>query len=1059
MKRLLLICLLWGWLLPEAIAQRQVSGKVTEASTNEGLPGVTVLVEGTTSGVTTDVEGNYRLQVPGADARLVFSFVGYHTQKVDVGNQSTINVVLEEDVKQLEEVVVVGYGTQKKSDLTGSVASVTGEKLRNTVTANIDQALQGRVAGVQVSQNSGAPGAAVSIKIRGTNSLTGSNEPLYVIDGIQVAGEGQRGAGFDWAGGAGGQQNNSVSPLSALSPNDIASIEILKDASATAIYGSRAANGVVIITTKRGQEGAARIGYDAYYAVQSFPEERQIDVMNLPQYARYYNQLSDQLPSLEEREHFLDPSILGPGVDWQEKIFQTAPMQSHQLSVTGGSEKSQYAIMGGFFKQDGIIIGSGFDRFNIRTNLDSEVKDWLKVGTSLSYSNTNEVITLNDGGDGVIAQALSMPPHVSVRNMEGEFAGPEGGESAQVSVNPVALALLRNNTLERQRIMANFYADANLMEGLSFRTEFGFDDRTSLSNSFFPSNWAALRNRESQLQQRRDNSFYWIWKNYFTYNKEFGAHSLTAMVGNEAMRSEYEGSALYKINLATNDIITPNQGDVSTFPTGGWAGANTLASYYGRFNYNYGDRYLVTTTLRADGSSRFGPNNRWGYFPSVAFAWRVANEAFIPDSRILTDLKLRAGYGEVGNQEIPNYAFGAALTNVNTWVGMGYINERLANPELKWETTAQYNLGLDVSLWTGRVNLTVDAYQKFTRDLLLQVSIPNYLGGGQAAGIDAPYANVGSLENRGIEIALNTLNVATGKFTWNTDLNFTLNRNKVTKVDRPYTRGLYWYAGFDEVTRTTAGGPVGLFYGYQTDGIFTTLEEIRNHAVQVPGGLEGTNYVHERDGVYLGDVKFRDISGPEGVPDGIIDSYDRTVIGNPNPDFTFGFNNSLTYGNFDFSVFLSGSYGAEIFNFQRYRTEGMISAFDNQSVSVVNRAQYETNEEGEPVLLNPETDMPRFSQLNVNANNRMSDRWIEDGSFLRIQNISLAYTLPTELTQRFKVDRLRFYVNAQNLYTFTNYTGLDPEIGAFEQDPLRQNIDMGRFPAARVFTFGLNIGL
>ncbi|WP_040665056.1 SusC/RagA family TonB-linked outer membrane protein [Nafulsella turpanensis] len=1057
MKRLLLICLLLAWLLPDAVAQRQVSGKVIEASTGEPLPGVTVLVKGTSIGVTTDLDGSYRLEVPGPEASLVFSFVGYHTQEVVVGNKSTINVTLEEDVQQLEEVVVVGYGTLKKSDLTGSVSSVTGEDLRSTVTANIDQALQGRVAGVQVSQNSGAPGAAVSIKIRGTNSITGSNEPLYVIDGIQVSGDGGRGAGFDWAGGAGGQQENSVSPLSALSPSDIESIEILKDASATAIYGSRAANGVVIITTKRGKEGEARVSYNGYYAVQSFPEERRIDVMTLPQYAEYNNQLAEQFTTINQNERFMDPSLLGPGTDWQDEVFQIAPMQSHQLSITGGSEKSRYAVMGGYFQQDGIIIGSGFDRFNIRTNLDSEVKSWLNVGTSLSYSSTDEVITLNDGGDGVIAQALSMPPQVSVRNMAGDFGGPAENESAQVSVNPVALALLRSNTLERQRIMANFYADAELTDGLSFRTEIGFDDNTGVSNSFVPENWEALRTDVSQLQQRRDNSFYWIWKNYFTYSRDFGVHSLTAMVGNEAMRSEYEGSALYKINLATNDIITPNQGDNSEIATGGWAGANSLASYYGRFNYNYSDRYLATVTLRADGSSRFGPNNRWGYFPSVGLAWRVANEDFMPESNVLTDLKLRVGYGEVGNQEIPNYAFGSALTGINTWAGLGYINARLGNPDLKWETTAQYNVGVDIALWTGRVDLTIDAYQKFTRDLLLQVSLPNYLGGG-AGGIGAPYANVGRLENKGLEIGLHTINVVEEGFSWKTDVNFTLNRNEITEVDRAYTRGLYWYAGFDEVTRTTAGGPVGLFYGYQTDGIFTTLEEIAEHAVQVPGP-EGGNLIHERDGVYIGDVKFKDISGPDGVPDGIIDSYDKTVIGDPNPDFSFGLNNTFTYGAFDFSFFLSGAYGADIFNFQRYRIEGMISAYDNQSVTVVDRARYEENEAGEVVLLNPETDMPRFSQLNVNENNRMSDRWIEDGSFLRIQNVSLAYTLPGEITQRFKVHRLRVYANAQNLYTFTNYTGLDPEIGAFEQDPLRQNIDMGRFPSARVFTFGVNIDL
>ena len=1055
MRKLLLICLLLGWLLPEAIAQRQVTGTVMDASTGETLPGVNVVIKGTRTGAITDLDGNFRLEVPGPDAVLEFRFIGYLPEEVPVGNSSDITVTLKTDVKQLEEVVVVGYGTQKKSDLTGAVSSVSGEQLRNTVSTNIDQALQGRVPGVQVTQNSGAPGGAASIRIRGTNSITGSNEPLYVVDGIQFSGSAGSTSGFDWAGGAGGQ-TRVASPLAQISPSDIVSIEVLKDASATAIYGSRAANGVVIITTKRGKAGDAKISYNGYYAVQQLPKK--LDMMSLPEYAEYQVDVTSQLQGVTVNERFLDPSLLGPGTDWQDEIFRDAGMQSHQLSVTGGNEKTQYALMGGFFTQDGIIIGSGFDRFTTRLNIDSQVKEWIKVGASLSFANTDEKITLNDGGDGVISQALQMPPSVPVRDMDGNIAGPTEG-SAAISANPVGLALLRNNTLVRQNLSANFYGDVRLLESLSFRSEIAFSNGHGLSKAFVPTyTWGVISNPTSQLMQREENNFFWILKNYLTYTEDFGVHNITAMVGTEAQRSEWEGSTVYKINFASNDFPVLSQGQNSDIPTNGWLGASTLASYFGRFNYNYADRYLATLTLRADGSSKFGPNNRWGYFPSAAIKWRVANENFMPESNVLTDLSFRAGYGEVGNQEIPNYAYGSTLNSLNSFFGTAYMNSRIANPNVQWESTAQYNVGMDVSLWKNRVTVIVDAYKKFTKGMLLQVAMPNYLGGG-GGGIGAPFANVGRLENKGIEVSVNTVNIDTEDFGWSTDFNFTMNRNKITELDRAYTRNLYWYAGFDDVTRTFVGNPVGMFWGYEMDGIFTTVEEIRNHAVQVAEdgtvseeNPNGTNYIHERDGIWPGDVKFRDING-----DGVINSDDKTIIGNPNPDFNFGFNNNFTYKNFDLTVYVLGAQGADIFNFSKVRNEQMESVYNNQSVNVANRARVALNEAGEPYVVNPETNIPRFSQLDVNANDRMSSRWIEDGSYIRIQNISLAYTLPRELTQRVRVERLRVYANAQNVYTFTDYSGYDPEIGAFNQDALRQNIDMGRYPTPRIFTVGLDL--
>jgi TonB-linked SusC/RagA family outer membrane protein len=1043
--------------------RQTVNGKITDS---EGVPliGANIMLKGTTQGTVSDLDGNFTIQAAAEDVLLI-SYTGYISQEILVGNQTSLAIQLEENTQQLEEIVVIGYGTSKKSDLTGAVASVTGDKLRNAITTNLDQALQGRIAGVQVTQNSGQPGGAASIRIRGANSITGSSEPLYVIDGIPFQGDGTTVAGFDWAGGANGQ--NRINPLSTINPNDIVRIEVLKDASATAIYGARAANGVILITTKRGEKGESKISYNGYYALQNLPNE--LDMMDLRQFADYQVQIAGDL-DLTPNQRYLDPTLLGPGVNWQDEIFRQAGMQSHQLSITGGTDKTNYAISGGYFDQEGIIIGSNFDRYTIRINLDNQVKDWMKVGGSLAYANTSERITLNDGGDGVIMQALAMQPDVPVRDIYGNYAGPDvslGG----VSYNPVAAALQRNNTMKRQRLMANLYADATIYKDLRFRSEIGFDDNHSLNKAFHPTyKWGALENNENQLRQREESNFFWIWKNYLTYDVTLGeAHGLTAMLGTEAQKSSWEGSQVTKKNFSSNDIQVLSEGDDITSRTNGWKDAASIASYFGRFNYNFDNRYLFTFTIRADGSSKFGPNNKWGYFPSGSFAWRLGQEEFLKSVDAVSDMKLRIGYGEVGNQAISNYLYGASLLTMNTPFGTAYRLEKIANPDLKWEATKQYNVGLDLSLWGGRVDLTVDVYNKQTEDMLLQLSIPSYLGGAGWNDIRAPFANVGKMENKGVDIALVTRNVRTNKFSWDTDFTFSLNRNKVKELDdegKIYWRNLYWYSEFQTATRTTVGAPLGLFYGYQVDRLFQNQEDILNAPVQIqdPNSISseypnGRNLMDKNQGVWVGDLKFKDLNG-----DGVINTEDQTIIGDPNPEFTFGFNNSFSYGPFDLAVYLTGSYGADILNYSRVQIEGQTSIFSNQAATVDNRARISLYDplgsDTDPAnvfLLNAEADLPRPTTTDNNRNNRMSDRFIEDGSYLRIQNVRLAYTLPAGLTQRVRVERLRVYVTAQNLYTITNYSGYDPEIGAFNQDPLMQNIDMGRYPTPRVFTFGLDL--
>ncbi|HZV68703.1 MAG TPA: TonB-dependent receptor [Saprospiraceae bacterium] len=1033
---------------------RMVTGKIATPD-NEPLIGATVLVNGSTNrGTVTDFNGTFSIEVQDGET-LTISYTGYTPRSIVLGSESSVNIILEPGTVLLEQMVVVGYGQSRKSDLTGAISSVSGEQMRGTMTANLDQALQGRVAGVQVTQNTGQPGGVASIRIRGANSITGSSEPLYVIDGIPIQGDGSDQAGFDWAGGENGQ--NKVNPLASINPADVVSVEVLKDASASAIFGSRAANGVILITTKRGKKGEAKISYNGYYGNQSLANE--LDMMTLPQFADYQTQISGDL-FLAPNQRYLDPTLLGDGTNWQQEIFRDAAMQSHQLSISGGTDKTTFALSGGYFDQDGIVIGSKFDRYTTRLNMDSQVKDWFKIGGSLSYGSTREKITLNDGGDGVIMEALLIQPDIPVKDFNGDYAGPEVTYGA-TNYNPVASALQRNNTVNRQRIMSSVYGDVNLFKGLTFRSEIGLDNNHTLNQAFHPTyKWGVLVNTENQLRQREENSFFWIWKNYLTYNFNLGEkNQFTALAGTEAQKASWEGSQVTKKNFASNDIHVLSEGDDATSTTFGWKDASTIASYFGRLNYTFDEKYLLTVTMRADGASKFGPNNRWGYFPSGSVAWRIGEEGFMDNMNALSNLKLRIGYGEVGNQAIPTYLYGSSLLTVNTPFGTGYRLEKISNPNLKWESTKQFNVGLDFGLFNGRVDVTADVYTKKTDGMLLQLSVPGYLGGSNFNDIKAPFANVGSMENKGFELSIFSRNISSNKFRWGTDLIFSLNRNKITALDddsRIYYRNLYWYSEFQTATQTRVGEPLGQFYGYVTEGIFQNQQDIMDHAIQ---NSNGELLIDKQAGIWIGDVKFKDLNN-----DGVINTLDQTVIGDPNPDFTFGLNNTFSLGSFDLGIYLTGSYGADILNYSRVLIEGQTSVYNNQASSVNDRARFGyTDPNGSTIdpanvfISNPDATIPRPTTTDNNRNNRMSDRFIEDGSYLRIQNIKLGYSLPPLVIRKMKMENLKVYINAQNIFTFTKYSGYDPEIGAFDQDPLLQNVDIGRYPSPRVITFGMDV--
>ena len=990
------------------------SGTVIDAESNEPLIGVNILTEPGGTGTVTDYDGTYTLEVREGDV-LVFSYTGYENTRRNAVRDEVINVRLQPNSELLKEVVVVGYGSQKRSDLTGALSSVSEEEIKALPVTGLDQALQGRAAGVLVTQNSGAPGGAVSVRVRGIGS-TLTAEPLYVIDGVPVVND-NAGTSSNLSELDGGGQNSNA--LNTINPNDIQSIEVLKDASATAIYGARGANGVVLITTKRGESGQSRINFDTYVGVQEL--SKKIPVMNLVEYADYVTERGNSTPI----EEFERPELLGEGTDWQDAVFQTALQQNYQLNLSGGSDKTTFAIGGGYNYKEGIVIGSDFTRISGKLNLDHKINDRIRVGNSLLLSRTNENITFNDNSSGVIYTALLMVPNAPVYNVDGTFAAPQEEIILQFD-NPVARALDTDDQNFKTRFLSNLYAEIDLLEGLRYRTEFGSDILYSNQNTFLPSFDRGNFSGKSGVRRSVNNSFFWINKHLLTYTKQLTPrHKIDGLLGFEAQEGNYEWLYASRENLPTNDLQQINLGDAGQAQNGGGAGHFALLSYFARANYNFDERWLVTATLRRDGSSRFGANNRYGLFPSAAVAWRISNEERVKNIDWLYNLKLRAGVGAVGNQEIGLYSYTANLRGVNVVIadqlGTGFAPDNIANPDVKWEASVQTNVGVDLGLWENRVEIIADAYLRRAEDMLLPQLIP-----ATAGWLNPPFVNIGSIENRGVELTINTQNT-TGKFDWSTGFNFSVNRNEV--LDLGSTGALTGVVQRIPVTRTEVGQPVGMLYGWVTDGIFQSLAEV-------------TEAPFQSDGTRAGDIRFKDLNN-----DGIIDGEDQTFIGDPNPDFTANLNNTIRYKGFDVNIFLQGVYGNEIMNLLRRNLESMVNN-SNQLKIVADR--YRTGM--------PSTTLPRSVFNDPNDNRRISDRWVEDGSFLRLRNVTFGYNLPKPVLEKFRLQNLRVYLSGQNLITWTKYSGYDPEIGSFNQNPLVNGVENGRYPIARSFTFGVNAG-
>jgi TonB-linked SusC/RagA family outer membrane protein len=1031
-----------------------ITGTVTDEK-GATLPGVTVALKNSKSLVTTNVNGKYSINAP-LTGTLVFTSIGMDPQEVKIGGKNVVNVILNSSVTTLSDVVVIGYGTQKRGDINGAISSISAKDIQDIPQPSIDQMLQGKVAGVTITQNSGAPGATVSVRVRGITSFNGS-EPLYVIDGVAIDGNVNNGYQLTSLASP-STQETSVSPLAQLNPNDIESIDVLKDASATAIYGSRGANGVVIITTKKGKNGTAKINYDGYYGVQQ--QGKFLKMMNLPQYAAYENTLADEF-GLQRRIDFSDPSALGPGTNWQNAIFKNAPQQSHTLSFSGAKDGTDYYISGGYFTQQGTVLGSSFNRYTFHATINSQVKEWFKVGTSISANQSNENIGLGNSY-GLIYNALLQAPDAAVYNADGSFAGPAVvNGNIQGGQNPVQQALSITNTLNRSNIQGSFYGDIKFTKDLTFHSEIDGNFDWSAAKTFLPTysygatgSSAAYVNTQAALNEYNAFDNYWNWVEHLNYNHTFGTkHVVTALVGHEVWESANDGiQAGTKGFTAGNAIQTLNLGTQSTNTLGESKGSNVMESWLARVIYTFDNKYSFTASDRSDRSSNFAQGHQTGYFPGVAVSWRLSEEPFMAGLKQVADnIKIRAGYGTTGNSNIPAYRYGSAISPVVTGLGTGFSFFNFSNPNLTWETAIQKNLGVDFSLF-NRIEASVDVYDKTSKNFLFQQPLPAFLGGGtaefsNAAIVQPPYVNAGEVENKGIEVSITSRNIISKNFSWTTNVIFSRYTNKVISLNGfPAIIGTV-STGFGPTipaTYTQVGGPIGEFYGYKVKDIISTPGQLQNLALH-PQNVVGIPSVVSSNrtlsnGVYLGDIEYYGENNNGNSPN------TQYALGNPNPDFTYSITNVFNYKDFDLSIFLNGSQGGKILNAVDFQIAGMYGLYQNQLAS---QANFWTPS-------NPTSNIPTPRSGFGNNNLVMSDRFLESASYLRLQNVRLGYNLPLKWARQIKMSRLKVFASGQNLYVFTKYSGLDPEVGSLNQNPTLQNIDYGRYPTPRVVIVGIN---
>ncbi len=1007
-----------SFLTEDAQQQRSVSGKVTDSS-GLPLPGVTVVVKGTTQGTVTNVDGDYTLPNIPEDATLVFSFVGMRTQEVFVGNQTTINASLEEETIGIEEVVAVGYGTMKKSDLTGSVVQITSDELEKRQITRADEALMGKMAGVQVTIPAGKPGEDPLIRIRGVGSISAGGQPLFVVDGFP--------------------SDN----IQMLNPNDIETMDVLKDASATAIYGSRGSNGVVIITTKRGKEGPAIIKLDSYFGWQKVAKEP--EYLTMEEQADYYylgivNQNLDAGRDISgdpttwyyKVPHTIMDVIEGRNnvdEDAYKHIFQVAPIQSYNLSAQGGSKNIKYSVSGQYYNQEGIIIKTDFQRYSVRGNIDAQLTDRLEMSVNLnsSYITRDDARVVGGSGDaeGIVGAATTWMRWYPIYKEDGSYFSGYGQDATNNVWNPVAQAneILRKE--QRSMTSGNLFLRYEFSKELQLSTMLGARTSNSRYFNFIPK--LDVFSNVTDGSDSRSNYLNWITETTLNYNKSINNHNISALAGYTTQKQEISSNYVRSRDYPNNLVYTLNAANNIIYQGNSEESAWSMLSYLTRINYNYNNRYYVTVSVRADGSSRFGRNKKFGYFPSGAISWRVSEESFLQNFNFLNDLKLRASYGETGNNNIGNYAH-LALINYESYtfggnaVG-GFAPSNIENPELTWEQQKSINLGLDVSLFSdNRINFSVEHYNTRNHNLLLNVYVP------LITGFNTSLQNIGEVENKGWEFSLNTRNIISRNFKWNTNFNISTFKNKVLKLgtdDAPIISSYHI---------TEVGQPMGMFYGYIADGHFKSQAELDAGPIWAPGTSDASR---------VGDIRFVDVSGPDGVPDGVINTFDRTIMGNPYPDFYWGMTNDFSYKNFSLNIIMQGSHGNDVFN-----------ASDSQLYTRARYKQLSIVKDYWKSESEPGTD-PRPNNLPKGGLRQKSTRYITDGSYIKISNIKFGYSFSDQVANKLSLGSLGIYVAAKDPILITNFLYFNPEVSS-SSNPLNPGVYNYDYPSSKNLTIGIN---
>ena len=988
--RLLTVCTLMALTPLGAMAQsKTIHGNVKDAA-GEAVIGATVAQKGTSAATVTDIDGNFTLTVP-ANAVLEVSYIGYDTRQIPVGGKSQVNIVLTESDQTLNEVVVVGYGTMKKADLTGAVGSLGSKDITNSPVANIGQAIQGKIAGLQVV-DSGKPGDNVTIKVRGLGSINAC-DPLVVIDGVPT----------DLG-------------INAINMADVDRLDVLKDASATAIYGSRGANGVIMITTKKGKEGKGQLSFAANLSVQNATKTPKL--LNAAQYAALNNDMMTNSGNALNPD-WSDPSTLGAGTDWVDELLRTGYMQNYTVSYSGGGDSHHYYVSGGFLDQTGIVRSVNYRRFTFQANSDAKVLSWLKFTNNITVSADRKAQGSYDMGS--TYKAL---PVYAVKDENGDWTGPEGNSLWYGSVkNPIGPTTTDWSKTHGYNLLANLTGEITFTKWLKFKSTFGIDAKFWYNDSYTPKYaWKPIPVEESNRYKSDNKSFTYLWDNYFVFDYTFAKkHHVGLMAGTSAQWNKYDYLNAQKNVFAFSGVHEMNNGQ-KMYAIGGTESEWSLMSFMARANYDYANRYLLTATLRRDGSSRFGRNNRWGTFPSVSLAWRLTEEKWFPKTTWVDDLKVRAGYGVTGSQaSVGNYSYLASYnTSVYPFGKTGteqsaLVSTTLSNPNIHWEQVAQTNLGFDASLLQNRIRLSFDYYIKNTSDMLVKASIPITSGFEDTS---TTYTNAGKVRNTGFEVSVNTVNLKGGELGWETGLVYTFNKNKIKSLNSSVP---YYINQINNsyVTMLAKNYPINVFYGYVTDGIFQNEDEVKQHAVQA--------------GAEPGDIRFKDLDN-----NGVIDDNDRTVIGNPNPTHIFSLSNMLTWRGFELSVYLQGVAGNKIYNANKIDLTGMSAAY-NQMTDVLDRWHGEGTS----------YTMPRAVYGDPNHNTRVSDRYVENGAYLRLKNISLSYNFPQRWLKALTVQNARLTFSCENVATITGYSGFDPEVGI-------NGIDLSNYPISRTYNIGIN---